>query len=135
MSSKSDIKRQKSLPKTTPKPKFQKDISVPGSNSNSPRRDASPTKDPDTTRSSNGGSSTRTSAAPTPSSLYVINEGHNHVNNDDHYIEIPDDCNEGYNSRMSVETLDDVELPSSLKFNRNSGSVKKVRFTLNGEAW
>ncbi|CAC5415881.1 KIF12 [Mytilus coruscus] len=148
MSAKTNFKQPKSKPKTATKRKSQKNAS--DSNSSTPRGtpvqkeisndSAGPT-------SSNDGSTTR-SAVPTPSSLYVINEGKSMLG-DDHHLEIPDDTNEGYLSRLSIESFDDHEgilsnkNSASLDFSRNPSitptggkkSSKHVKFSLNTDAW
>jgi hypothetical protein len=55
---------------------------------------------------------------------------------------IIEDTNEGFHSRLSMESFEDIELLSSLKSsaadsNRftSTGEKKKVKFSLNGAAW
>lgn len=135
MSSKPKVKRSKSIPKKSAKPKFQKDISAPNSNPSTPRAtpdvvNEEPPNDDSTARSS----------GPTPSNLYVINEANSVMS--EAQLGIIEDTNEGFNSRLSMESFEDIELLPSLKSSAadssrftSTGEKKKVKFSLNGAAW
>lgn len=134
MSSKPNVKRSKSIPKKSARPKFQKDISAPNSNSSTPR--ATPVLNEE----SPNDDSTAHSTGPTPSNLYVINETNSVMS--EAQLDIIEDTNEGFNSRLSMESFEDIELLSSLKSGAgdssritSNGEKKKVKFSLNGAAW
>ena len=142
MSSSKNPKRSKSLPKTASRPRIKADASGPSSNLSTPRE--TPTENEKIVSNKNGGSSTSRSAVSTSSNLYVINEGKSGVNGDTPGIEITDDTNEGYNSRLSMESFDDLDFLSSTKSSAREGGgsggnstarKKKVKFSLNGAAW
>ncbi|XP_076108395.1 uncharacterized protein LOC143076486 isoform X4 [Mytilus galloprovincialis] len=150
MSARTNFKQQNSKSKTAGKRKSHKNASGADSNSSTPRDtpvqmelsndSAGPTPSND--------SSTTRSAVPTPSNLYVINEGKPMLGDDNH-LEIPDDTNEGYLSRLSIESFDDHEGILSNKHSarddssRNPSitptggkkSSKHVKFSLNTDAW
>jgi hypothetical protein len=84
--------------------------------------------------------STARSSGPTPSNLYVINEANSVMS--EAQLGIIEDTNEGFNSRLSMESFEDIELLSSLKSSAadssrftSTGEKKKVKFSLNGAAW